>query len=108
GLEMNYDLTDVLTVTSVTGYYSVDLDNLANYTGSYNPALVLPSRNLMKIDELSEELRLTSNFTGRFNFMVSGYYQDSKAETGSHTYLGTPGSLVFGVIPGPLEINDYY
>jgi iron complex outermembrane receptor protein len=109
GLEMNYDLTESLTVTSVTGYYSVDLDNFSNYTASYNPVTVLPSRNLMKIDELSEELRLTSNFDGRVNFMTAAYYQDSDAETGSHTYVGTPGSAP--LIPGttaPFELNHYY
>jgi iron complex outermembrane recepter protein len=106
--EMNYDLSDDLTLSSVTGFYSVDLENLGQYTNGYLPFAVLPSLNLMKIEEVSQELRLTSDFEGPLNFMLGGFYQDSRAETGSHTFLGTEGvTNLFGA-PAPLPVNWYY
>lgn len=107
GLEMNYAINDALTLTSVTGFYKVDLTNWANYTASYIGGSMLSSLNTMYIREASEELRLTSNFDGPVNFTLGGHYQDSRANTTSHTFLGTPGTLAFGAFPGPIQINEY-
>ncbi|MET0985426.1 MAG: TonB-dependent receptor [Steroidobacteraceae bacterium] len=87
GLEMNYHLNDSLTVTSVTGYYDVSLDNIANFTASYIAPTILGSHNRMDITERSQELRLTSDFDAPLNFMFGAYYQSSDAETGSVTFL---------------------
>lgn len=107
-LELNYELTDKLTLTSVTGFYDVDMENVANFTSSYAPGSVLPSQNLLKITEWSEELRLTSDFDGRFNFMVGAHLQDTRAETGSWTHLGALGAITPIGLPGPFQINHYY
>jgi iron complex outermembrane receptor protein len=91
GLEMNYDLTDNLSLTSVTGYYRVHLRNRANYTANYQETGVLPKQilasfNFMDIREISEEARLTSDYDGPVNFMIGGLYQDTRAVNGSVTY----------------------
>ncbi|GGC18563.1 TonB-dependent receptor [Novosphingobium marinum] len=102
-LVMNLDLNDSLTLTSVTGYYDVYLRNLGNFTASYVPSGLLPSLNRMDITELSQELRLTTNFGGPVEFVFGGFLQDSEVTNGSHTFLGAPGSgPVF-----PLEVNQY-
>lgn len=107
-LELNYELSDGLTLTSVTGFYDADMENVANFTASYAPGSVLPSQNLLKFTEWSEELRLTSDFEGRFNFMVGGHFQDSRAETGSWTHLGVLGAITPIGLPGPFQLNHYY
>lgn len=97
-VEMNYQLSDQLQLTSVTGLYYVRLRNLANFTSSYVGATMLPSLNRMNIRELSEELRLSSDFDGPINFVLGGYFQDSNATAGSTTWLNAN---------APLLINNY-
>ena len=87
GLEMNYKLPDNLTVTSVSGFYKTHLRNMSNYNYSYVPTTIFASANRYDTHFYSEELRLTSSFTGPLNFMVGGHYQDSRGQTGSNTVL---------------------
>lgn len=102
-LVLNYDLTPTVTLTSVTGYYDVSLDNLANYTASYLPATLLPSYNVLDITEYSEELRIATDMGGPVDFTAGAYAQKTKVTNGSHTFLGTPS--LGGIFP--LELNDY-
>ncbi|MET0545424.1 MAG: TonB-dependent receptor [Caulobacterales bacterium] len=97
-LEMEYNLTDHLTLSSITGYYDVSLRNLANFTASYIPASVLSSLNRMNIEEISQEVRLTSSFDSMLNFMIGGFYQETTAKAGSTTFLGAD---------TPFLINNY-
>ena len=87
GLELSYDLGSGLSLASNSGYYksrSVSLDNLngADATSAFNPLSPAAPGGLfatyadLSTRELSEELRLTSNFSGWFNFMAGGYYQN--------------------------------
>lgn len=127
GLEMNYKLSDALTLTSVTGFYKQRLDNLGNYTQGFyedlssfnidgsgnviadpNPliddaALVrhwqLASYNELALREFSQELRLASDFDGPINFMIGGLFTDTKAEAGSTTAARTI---------NPVPINKYW
>jgi len=97
-LEMNYALTDQLTLTSATGYYGIrashsssfvlaDPDHAARITGGYQK---------LNTDEYSQELRLASDFEGAFNFMIGAYYQDTKLyHVGSTMYNGAA-PLVLG------------
>ncbi len=102
-LVMNYQLTPTVLLTSVSGIYDVSLDNLANYSAGYTPEILLPSYNVLDIREISQELRLATDFGGPVDFTLGGYYQDSKVTNGSHTFLGTP--AMGGIYP--LEVNDY-
>lgn len=96
-LDMNYDLTDELTLTSVTGYYNY----AQSYFDSVNPRapgdfFVLPS-NPNEIlyeskDELrgfTQELRLTSDFDGRLNFMVGAFLDDRRVQSNAQLQFGT-------------------
>jgi len=118
GLELNYHLTDQITLTSVTGYYYVKLRQCQNYESDYS--IILPSCNPSKDRELSQELRMVTDYDGPLNFSGGVYYANTRAETGSITYLfggafdlfpaGSfgPGSPALGGPTTPLLVNDYF
>ena len=102
-VELNYDLSDSLKLTSVTGYYKVKLRNLGNFTQNYYDSATLPTQILASLNELdlretSEEVRLASSFDGPVNFMVGGLYQDSYARSASTTLRNTV---------NPIFVNKY-
>ena len=125
GLEMNLDLTDSLTLTSQTGYYKQNLDNIGNYTQAYvNDASVyflngtgqivgpgqgaqvrrwdLISYNELSLREFSQELRLTSSLDGPVNFMLGGLITDTSGGNGSTT----PGAT--SRAGGAVFLNKYW
>lgn len=93
-VEMNLDVTDSLTITSVTGYYRLNLSNVGNFTQNYYDSATLPAQTLIShnrlfLREFSQELRLASNFAGPVNFMVGGLFSDTFARSGSTTARNT-------------------
>ncbi|MGN6357336.1 MAG: TonB-dependent receptor [Novosphingobium sp.] len=86
----DYDLTDALTLTSVTGYFNLREHGLGSFT-SVNDPRTGASLDL-KIKAFSEELRLTSDFDGPLNFMAGGFYQHSRLTVGQafFTYIAAP------------------
>ncbi|MBZ9650272.1 TonB-dependent receptor [Sphingobium sp. 3R8] len=88
-LELNYDLTDEISLASVSGYYKNSFWNRSNYTSSYIPAgppPVLASVNRYRVRDLSQEIRLSSSFDGPLNFLTGLHYSEGYAETGSVAY----------------------
>ncbi|WP_195908637.1 TonB-dependent receptor [Novosphingobium sp. Gsoil 351] len=107
-LRMDYDVTDALKVTSVSGYVDLNAQDVDNYSYSgigpaFSPlgnALGLPlaalapalgaingpgvplgvgtSDPVNKLRQFSQELRIQSDFDGPLNFMVGGFYEDRK------------------------------
>lgn len=77
-LELNANLSDGLTLTSLSSIYDVDLDYANPYVPTTNPALIYTSDYQINIRELNQELRLASSFDGPINFIVGGYLQDSR------------------------------
>jgi len=108
GLVLNYDLGSA-TLSTATGYYDVDLDQCQNYENSY--AVILPSCNILSNKEISQEINLTTNFDGIINFTGGLYFGDTKATTGSFTFLFASGfDLIAPGLGGPttpLQINNY-
>jgi iron complex outermembrane receptor protein len=109
-LELNYRPSDTLLFTSVTGYYDLDLDQCQNYEN--DDFVILPSCNPTEDTEFSQELRLTTDLGGKFDFAGGLYYADTEAKTGSITYLFggffdllAPG---FGGPTTPVLVNNYY
>ncbi|MFN3472513.1 MAG: TonB-dependent receptor [Blastomonas sp.] len=109
GLELNYQLGDI-RLTSVTGYYKVDVDQCQNYEN--DPTILLPSCNVLGIQEFSQEIRLNTEYDGPLNVSGGLYFADTKAETGSITYLfGGNFDLLapgFGGPNSPALINNYF
>jgi outer membrane receptor protein involved in Fe transport len=78
-LEMNYRLNDALTATSVTGVYILRSNSLFNASAAEAAGpLVGASNPDFRRDEVTEELRLNSNYSGPFNFSAGGFYQHAK------------------------------
>jgi len=84
-LEMNYNVTDQLQLSSVTGFFHAGQNNTENFVGTWAPQDALPSDNVYHITQYSEEVRLTSSFHGPLNFMAGGLYTDQNVQTGSLT-----------------------
>lgn len=105
GLEMNLNVTPSLVLSSQSGYYKSELELIENFNANSasNPtalASLLAFSGSLSIEEKNQELRLTSNFDGRFDFMVGGNYQQSdisytgvtarNATTPTYAGVGTP------------------
>lgn len=76
-LEMNYELTHELTLTSVTGYYDLEQSVLLNVGPSTAAGPALASQGSYDRDDFTQEIRLTSDFVDSpVNFMVGAFYQD--------------------------------
>ena len=97
-LELNYDIGD-LTFTSVTGYKEeeelLDEDNLGA------PVYIFHPWRPQEYDQFSTELRVASDFDGKFNFVSGAYYVESE-------YFITASVYVFGNrrVPGAMPSPD--
>ena len=109
GLEMNYHLSSEVLLTSVTGLYNTKLNQCQNYEN--DPGIILPSCNPTTDREFSQEFRLTTDLKGPLNFSGGLFYADTKAHSGSITYLfGGSFDLLgpgFGGLKSPALVNDY-
>ncbi|MEW4467657.1 TonB-dependent receptor [Parasphingorhabdus sp. JC815] len=131
-LSWDLDLSDHLTLSSVSGYLSLDADDYDSYAiGGVGPAFnpngipiaaiapALAAANLPgsaqaagqgnarnKTEQFSQELRLTSDFDGMFNFMVGAFYETRDIDFNSAQQV-VPISLV---APDPVTGNtfDYF
>lgn len=72
----DYDVGDALTLTSVTGYYRITEKSFDSFTFTTVPAV--SASNDIKIDSISQELRLNTSFDGPLNFLLGGFYQDGE------------------------------
>ena len=86
-LELNYHPTDEMTLTSVTGYYKVKADGQGNFTQSYFSGTYLASRLNFEARELSQELRVQSDYDGPVNFTLGGFAQDIKGSNFTLVYF---------------------
>jgi len=73
-LNLQYDLGDLI-VTSVTGYVQHKYFYLSALDQTVYGGLIVLEDN--KLESISQELRLASDFEGSLNFLIGGYYQDS-------------------------------
>jgi outer membrane receptor protein involved in Fe transport len=86
-LEMNYRPITSLTLTSVTGYYNLDSNNVganAFFTGYSGSPLGLDS--LYNRDEFTQEVRANSDFKGPLNFTIGAFYQNADVVLLQTTY----------------------
>jgi len=78
-LELNYQVSDGLTLTSVTGYYDLDNSAMINATNTTYAAPVIAPDADFEREDFTQELRLTSDYSdSALNFMVGAFYQDGK------------------------------
>lgn len=72
-LELNWDLGDYL-VTSLSSYWEYEHLEYTNY--DYTSFAVVISEQGESGDSFTQELRIQSDFDGKFNFMAGVFYED--------------------------------
>jgi len=89
---------DRYTVSSLTAY--TDWDESVNHDVDFHAGNVAGTLGQDDFDQWSQELRLASNFDGRFNFVAGIYYeeQDGRFTFGDSVIDGSLGG-VFGALP---------
>ena len=88
-LTMNYDLTEQLSLTSVTGYYKYSAKQFSNYDQTVYSAA--SGKNDDAQTSWTQELRLASDFSGPVNFTAGFFYSDDDRtfdQSGSIGYFG--------------------
>jgi iron complex outermembrane receptor protein len=92
-LEMNYRPRRDITVTSVTGYYLMHEASLVNTTATTHAAPAIALSNSYKRHDLTEEIRVNSDFAGPLNFTAGAFI-----ERGGFGNLTTiPGNPLYGL-----------
>ncbi|WP_068084759.1 TonB-dependent receptor [Novosphingobium rosa] len=99
-LTMNYKMKDVM-ITSVTGYYNYDYVTQGNADAtSYS---YFWSYSNEKNSSFYQDIRIVSNFDGRFNFATGGHYEHNNRTA----YVGAAsGSLPMDPLTGRYEADD--
>ena len=109
-LQFELDLSDALTLTSVTGMLNMDAVDFDSYSyggvfpgpnGTILPGGAGSSDPINKLEQYTQELRLTSDFDGAFNFMLGGFYED-RTFTFDTSQQGVNISFVGADSPRPL------
>ncbi len=94
--EMNWDLSDVFSVASTTGFYNItDHTRGTQFITDTQPGAEVRANIQTEFESLSQELRLTSDFDGRFNFMIGAFADSRSAEQNQSDF-------VFGAAPPPI------
>jgi len=84
-LQFDLDLSDTLTLTSVTGLLNMDAIDFDSYSyggvfpgpnGTILPGGAGASDPINRLEQYTQELRLASDFDGGFNFMLGAFYED--------------------------------
>lgn len=73
-LQLDWDLSDTLSLTSVTGYLDIHSEEMASYSRTPEGGGI--GTPLNSRETFSQELRLASDFDGPFNFQLGAYYED--------------------------------
>lgn len=94
-LTTKYD-TDVIGITSVTGYYVLDSKPFDNYDGTVYAAQV--GYNPENTRAVSEELRVATKFDGPLNFTVGGFFESQHRKSSG---IGGFGDFTPETRPGP-------
>lgn len=80
-LTSNWNVSDALTVTSVTAYDYGKLYIPEDADGS--PLQVLNTENRGRGEQFSQDLRLASDYDGGLNFILGAYYNKEKIHAGT-------------------------
>lgn len=98
-IEVHYDLGD-LTFTSVTGYR--DESNHFEFDVDSTPLRILQSDQNWISDQITQELRVSSNYDGNFNFILGAFYMDADY------FKDQVSDLSLGMIVGNIAYNGAY
>lgn len=98
-LELKYELSPQIEITSVSGYYNLKVDAMQNgpWVGGAAPSLVAVKH--FRRREFTQELRLNSDFGSVFDFTAGGFYQNAELTN----QISLPGNILYGLPPILLE-----
>ncbi|WP_084421661.1 TonB-dependent receptor [Henriciella litoralis] len=90
-LQLEYD-AGLFSISSVTGYYDASVRGLGNASNAQY--MYFPGGNGVSDEQISQEIRLTTEFDGPLNYIVGAYadHQERYADT-----VGR--GLIFGYLP---------
>jgi iron complex outermembrane receptor protein len=103
--ELNYDMNPELSLASVTGYYDSHADAMVNTTSAGYAAPAFMTDTVFKRREVTQELRLTSDFKNSpVNFSLGAFYQNGKLSNdvllaGNQAFLLSQLAPIFPPVP---------
>ena len=96
--------TGPLTVTSITAYR--ELKNFVDQDVDFTSADIVSEVRDQQVETFTQELRLTSDFDGPFNFLLGGFYFDESITQESQLTTGSRTRPFFSLLAGnPLVFN---
>ena len=99
-LTFNQDY-DNFTFTSVTGYIKYDEDRIA--AGAFGGIDISTIQLLEEYEQLSQEIRFTSDAGGTFEWIAGAYFQSWELDSSGTTFIDEDNSVVLaGLTLGPL------
>lgn len=78
-MEVNYAFDNGLTLTSISGLYTVD--DIAFQDQSNTPTAYLPTGESAEVEQLTQEFRLTSDWDTSLNFLLGAFYESRDTDT---------------------------
>ena len=75
-LDLNYRLTDSQTLTSTTSYYNLSSQSMVNPSQSEYAGPFIAVNNRFHRREITEEVRVNSDFKGPVNYTAGALYED--------------------------------
>jgi len=100
-LNANLDLDNGYTLTSVTGYNDLEIDNATD--NDYEARSIRYSNSLTDQKEFSQEVRITSPGDSKFRWMGGAYYYDLDTVTStSDTFVDGALALANSLVGSPL------
>ena len=97
-LELQYQIAAGLQLTSVTGYFDSSQFNQSEH--SWQPTSLLSDTTRLTAHQFTQEFRLSSSWSGPFNFTTGAFFED-KAATNVIDNIFAP--IVFGG-PDPVRL----
>jgi iron complex outermembrane recepter protein len=91
-----WDLDDY-TLTSLTGYTS--FEHVQDHDTDFHPGRAVHNLDEEELDTISQEFRLSSNYSGRFNFSAGLYYEEQDLELTPTPFVDGSLGGVFGQLP---------
>jgi iron complex outermembrane recepter protein len=77
-LELNYDVTPEISITSTTAYYKLNSSSAVNPTHTTAAGPTFAVTNNFSRREFTQEVRAESGFSGPLNFTVGGFFEDGQ------------------------------
>lgn len=111
-LELNDQLSPALDLTSVTGFYHLLSTSLFNDFGTSSAAPALATPNYFRRQDITEEVRLNSDFSEPVNFTAGAFFQKASLAQATNfvgnVALGLPAELYYPKLTVPIEAHSIF